>query len=545
MQNHKTLKFQQQMQTTTIRPEIQSTTNRAEVLKLLQQLLASVKPSSPQPTKMSVMTTVRTTRMAVPVTAAATVAPSTATTRRLTVKRQPSLTFDDPHPVLTVSITPPHLSPTVTPGTQIHPHSPFPRLEPPRHDLLGSNLFLPHPMQGVTPASPVHPHSPFPHLEAPKESLEPQYSPAVPRSGMAGFFSPPLFDPARPQLNQEDKPGPFKLNLGTGQAQRNGRKFNAKSGPKFPSPNTGLNAPPPMLPVSRTRQATPRSQRVDLTRKLSIDGPTEASLTPLEILAMETVPRYKPDNSFFGTPKSRVLDNQGALEILSGSLQGDVAFQDFKPVERTRFQRTQDWKPILDSPSPMKTHHVQSQAIRTRPKGEDFNKLPGVISGTTAVGIVEHRHKHQQPRFHVPIFTTPMPQNGKFVSRNLNPLQKLQSGLQNIRSSIGSAISRIPGSLPNPTRGLANFKAAIKKSLGVTRRSDIPITPSPHPPAIVSNFKEVPRRRNTGIIGRRLDTFSRYTKVGSFRRNSAKVESVKFETIFLMLLSAFYLTSIK
>merc|ERR1712106_91595 len=124
MQNHKTQKFQQQMQTTTIRPEIQSTTNRAEVLKLLQQLLASVKPSSPQPTKMSVMTTVRTTRMAVPVTAAATVAPSTATTRRLTVKRQPSLTFDDPHPVLTVSITPPHLSPTVTPGTQIHPHSP-------------------------------------------------------------------------------------------------------------------------------------------------------------------------------------------------------------------------------------------------------------------------------------------------------------------------------------------------------------------------------------------------------------------------------------
>ena len=61
-------------------------------------------------------------------------------------------------------------------------------------------------------------------------------------------------------------------------------------------------------------------------------------------------------------------------------------------------------------------HHMDQEA-----KDEKYKNLPGVRTGTTALGLVEHRGN--QPFFHVPVFTTPIPKNGKFVTRNPNPLR--------------------------------------------------------------------------------------------------------------------------
>lgn len=287
----------------------------------------------------------------------------------------------------------------------------------------------------------------------------------------------------------------------------------------------------------------PRSQQTGLTRRLSIDGPTEASLTPLEILAKETVPRYKPDTSFFGTPRSRQLENQTPLEMITATLKTgaylDKGFEDYQPVERTRHQRMQDKKPS----SGMGHNHQTGGSLSSSlghdqqaggPRSRDYSGLPGVRTGTTAVGLVEHRNNQLQPLFHVPIFTTPIPKNGQFISLHQNPLRKLQTSLRNITSAISKGASR----LPSPMAGLAQLKTAIqsglggrqsslggprsslgvpKSSLGGRNHHDIQITPAPKAPAIVTNFQEVPRQRKSGVLGRRLDTFSRYTKMANFR----------------------------
>jgi len=559
-----------QLHTTTTPPNIQSTTNRGEVLRLLQQLLQSVKPTPTTTTTKS--TTLKTT--------------TAQTTTTTSSWKSPALRFDEPSAQLRlkVSVTPPPMSP-VTPATPVHPHSPFPHLEPPQHDLLSSNIFLPDPMAAVTPASTVHPNSPFHSLEPPKPAgsgpnsfpdpgtdifptpqgprgrfntgfltgiLSDGNKNAVPRSDNSEQRSPWQtlpHDPARPHLppqNPTEKPGQFRIRLDSSSSKiRNGRKFNEHNSPKFYTPRPNLEAPPPIYPVPRTRMIAPRSQQTAMNRRLSIDGPTEKSLTPLEILAKETVPKYKPDNSFFGTPRSRVLESQTPLEQLVSGLGGKsrgVGFGELEPVERIRYQREhEDTEPKLfqsglppDSGQdhfpgvPQDMEHTladfsyvpntpqKKQSLVVRQKGADYQKLPGVKTGTTAVGLVEHR-SNNQPFFHVPIFTTPIPKNGQFINLHHNPLRGFQSTIRNITSSISKNIPK----LPSPREGLERLKEVIQKKIGLPRGRDIQITSAPKSPAIVNNFQQVPRHLQASTIGRRLDTFSRYTKMANFR-NQAK-----------------------
>jgi len=151
-------------------------------------------------------------------------------------------------------------------------------------------------------------------------------------------------------------------------------------------------------------------------------------------------------------------------------------------------------------------HHIEQGE-----KDERYNNLPGVRTGTTALGLVEHRGN--QPFFHVPVFTTPIPKNGKFVTRNPNPLRGFAASLRNITSSLSkklpTTLTRITNnlpSLPNPADGLARLHEAMKGATKVRERTLAPAT-------------RASRQRNGGV-GRRLDTFSRYTKMGNFRNNS-------------------------
>ena len=274
---------------TTIQPQVQSTTNRAEVLRLLQQLLGSVQSSSTTtPTTTSTTTTPTTT----------TSISTTSVTKFGAFKRAPSLRFDSP-PQLKVELAlqdlPRELPYGMTTSTPVHPNAPFPNMEAPQHDLLTSHLLLPK--ARVTTASPVHPASPFPNLQAPDfippspDRFQTDFSDklvALPRHDLL----PP--DPARP--GPTPPPGPLKLRLNTdfleSQLPRNGRHHKEHRDPRWNTPRPTLEAPPPMHPVPRTRLVAPRSQQPAMNRRLSIDGPTESSLTPLEKLAYNTVPRY-------------------------------------------------------------------------------------------------------------------------------------------------------------------------------------------------------------------------------------------------------------
>lgn len=566
---------QLQLQSTTSSPNIQSTTNRAEVLRLLQQLLQSVKPTPSTTTTKS--TTLRTTT-------------SRTTTTTTSSWKSPALRFDEPSSQLRlqVAVTPPPMSP-VTPATLVHPHSPFPNLEPPQHDMLSSNIFLPNPMASVTPASTVHPHSPFHRLEAPKPTGGPNNfpesaldlfpTPQGPRGRFnTGFLTGTLFgggnnnavprsdttdqrnpwqtlphDPARPHLPPQsqrptEKPGQFKLRLDSrSNKDRNGRKFNEHINPKFHTPRPNLEAPPPIYPVPRTRMIAPRSQQTAMNRRLSIDGPTESSLTPLEILARETVPKFKPDKSFFGTPRSRIFESQTPLEQLVSGLSSNkhgVGFGELEPIERIRYQREQENKKskVFQAGLPPESHQSNNdlfgvpqnmehsldefnylpnmpkkkQTLVVRQKGAiPYRNLPGVKTGTTAVGLVEHRNNNQ-PLFHVPIFTTPIPKNGQFINMHHNPLRGFQSTIRNITSSISKKIPKFP----SPREGLERLKKVIQNKIGIPKVRDIQITSAPKSPAIVNNFQQVPRQLQASTIGRRLDTFSRYTKMANFRNGA-------------------------
>ena len=98
----------------------------------------------------------------------------------------------------------------------------------------------------------------------------------------------PYHRPHLPPQSPTEKPGQFKLFLGNGpkDVTRIPRKFSEK----------------PIYPVPRTRMIAPESHFPAMNRRLSIDSPTEKSMTPLEILARGTVPTMKPDMSIFGTP---------------------------------------------------------------------------------------------------------------------------------------------------------------------------------------------------------------------------------------------------
>ena len=163
--------------------------------------------------------------------------------------------------------------------------------------------------------------------------------------------------------------------------------------------------------------------------------------------------RYEPDKSFFGTPRSRQLEGETPLEKLAGKIQGRSGqWNHGGPVERTRHQRMQG----------RDRHHIEQEE-----KDERYKNLPGVRTGTTALGLVEHRGN--QPFFHVPVFTTPIPKNGKFVTRNPNPLRGFAASLRNITSSLSKKLptsltritSKLP-SLPSPVDSLARLHEAMK-----------------------------------------------------------------------------------
>ena len=497
------------LKTTTL-PPVQQTTSRAEVLALLRQFLQSVKP------------------------AITTIAATTTTTPRITTRRpattarssrllkSPSLRFDDPDPppVLSqprvnidlTSISPISYLQRVTTASPVNPRSPFPNMEPPQHDIIKSNIYVPDPLDVVVQSSTVHPLSPFQHLEPPSPDGSLEFGPAIdffptPGDPNGGFLTGTLsnraiprsdqspkisqfsmlpYDPARPHLppqNPTEKPGQFKLFLGGGDQDlsRPQRKF------------SGHNAQ--SVPVPRTRMIAPETKRLSMSRRLVMDGPTERAMSPLEVLARGTVPTRRPDKAVFGTPKSRLLESQTPLESLAARLKkgshNSFGFGEIEPVERSRYQREKDHShqmgliPGLDRG---KKHRIPGAKF-------DYNQLPGVKTGTTAVGLVEHRNNNQ-PLFHVPIFTTPIPKNGQFLNLNSNPIRGLQTGLKRISTAIADSI-KLPH-IPSPAEGFQRLKKIFGGNVGAAQEvRDIQITPAPR------------------HLNRRLDTFSRYTRFGN------------------------------
>ena len=530
-------------------PEVQQTTSRAEVLKLLQHLLQSVKPNTEKTTARS---TVRTTT-------------TTVTTKSW---RSPSLRFDDgPTPLSKLSIDLTPAPPVrVTTASPVHPQSPFPHMEPPQRDLLSSNVYLPDPMEAVTPSSTVHPESPFPHLEPPGSmefgddpSLNFFPTPGSVDSGfLTGTFDNPgraipragrvlPFDPARPHLPPQrptEKPGQFKLFLDSS-SNINSRNRNRNA--QFFTPNQSMKRP--IYPVPRTRMIAPKSHHPATNRRLSIDGPTEKSLTPLEILAKGTVPTLRPDNSFFGTPKSRQLESQTPLEKITAGLKDQsnfgVGFDEIQPLERIRFQRKEEHLQHLHQPQSHPQSHPQPHSgsldfgnekvkeLKILRPNVDLERLPGVRTGTTAVGLVEHRD-HSQPLFHVPVFTTPIPNNGQFIRKEQSPLTRFQSGLKSLTSAISDSV-KLPN-IPSPREGFQRLKKIFGGNVGAAQEvKTIHITPKPRKPAIRNNFQNIQGHLPSNSIGRRLDTFSRYTKIGHFG-NSAIDQYLDYQTIVLCLI---------
>lgn len=295
---------------------------------------------------------------------------------------------------------------------------------------------------------------------------EPAFS--IPRADMLPY------DPARPHLPPQkptEKPGQFKLFLGSSQDDV------TRPPRHFPMPQSKV------YPAPRTRMVAPESRNPPVTRRLIVDTPTEQSMTPLEVLAKGTVPPIRQDQSIFGTPKSRLLESLTPLEQLSAGLRDNFqrGFDDIHPVERTRFQAKEQ-------------HRMK---MRIPGASFDYNSLPGVKTGTTAVGLVEHRD-NSQPLFHVPVFTTPIPKNGQFLNLNPNPLRSFQSGLKRLKSSIADKLPKIP----SPADGLNRLKRIFGGNVGAAQEvRDIQITPAPK------------------HLTRRLDTFSRYTRFGNSSRS--------------------------
>ena len=272
----------------------QATTSRTEVLKLLRKLLNSVQPSQLDRLVDITTTTARTTT-----TTTTTIQPITTTTKITTQrhhrwKSPPSLRFEDFPTRLPIDLTPPPIS-GLSPATTVHPDSPFPRLQPPRHDILSSHIFLPDPLAAVTPASTLHPASPFPSLEPPPPSGHKQPQRSQPRSGRAR-------DLARPRSRASQE-----------------------------------------RPVLRTRLVAPRARQPATNRRLMLEAAGPGSESPLEQLARATVPTLRPAaHSYFGTPASRYRDQTALQRLAAGPARVAVAFGEMEPVRRTRYQRGQE-----------------------------------------------------------------------------------------------------------------------------------------------------------------------------------------------------------
>ena len=405
---------------------------------------------------------------------------------------------------LQIPVTPRPLPPSVTPANPIHPHSPFPVMEAPHHDVISSHLFLPDNRKLVTPASPLHPASPFPRLEAPKPDIDPilkflqDYNTRF-RTGT---------DPTRNNnlsLNPgpTENPGSFNANPRHEKSLGTHSLFQARPRPESP----------PNFPVPRTRMIAPHSNHSPLIRRLNIDGPTERSLTPLEILAKKTVPKYKPDSSFFGTPRSRVEDNKSPLESIVSNLRqsegrGDKIFEEVDPVQRIRHQRKSagDNRPALtfqDQGGPAPRQKVQGAQ-----SGEWYSELPGVKTGTTAVGLVEHRDG-SQPLFHVPVFTTPIPRNGQFIKLNPKPI-----------SSIRTAVKKIKNVLSSPVESLLNVKKVLQNTIGQSK--EVSVSGPNRPMGFLGNFRQLPQPTQRSTIGRTLSKFPSYTKRTNFLYSSSQ-----------------------
>lgn len=411
-------------------------------------------------------------------------------------------------------MTAPALPPAVTPATPIHPQSPFPFMEPPQRDVLTSHLFLPDALETVTPASSLHPASPFPNMEAPKQkSFDPSIN-LFPTPGGPPHqdFQFEFMSGSLEENNQQPRmaggrsgsyhpgptpgPGPMKIRVtGRPPKPRVAKPKINHNHSKFYAPQTSLEAPPPIYPVPRTRMVAPRSQQVAINRRLSIDGPTEASLTPLEILAKETVPEYKPDQSFFGTPRSRRIETP--LQTLAARTKSkgsfDSVFHESQPVQRSRYQRNSTEKSSVENVMDDMYHH-----------------LPGVLTGTTAVGLVEHHPNISQPRFHPPIFTTPIPRNGHFIK--LKPMSKAPAHVGTLMTA--TAI-----------KGIKKVQQLVKDIVGGQPHEVTTLRHGPNP-AIRNNFKQVtrPTPKSNGI-GRPLQTFSHFSNFKSGAHGSGLVNS--------------------
>ena len=474
---------------------IRSTTDRAKVLKLLQHLLSTTTPATTTTTTSTPQTTAATTTRK---TALTTMATRPDLARLLASK--PKLRFEqvvlpevEKLGVPATAVRP--LPPNVTPASPLYPHSPFPLMEAPQHDVISSHLLLPDNRQLVTPASPVHPASPFPRLEAPKPDVNPALQ--FLQDYKARFAGNSLDQAGRlglsGDLNPTANPGSFNT------LQRHEKSLRGSGllapRPRQDSPTTTV------YPVPRTRMIAPHSGQPGLDRRLSLDGPTESSLTPLEILAKKTVPQFQPDASFFGTPRSRVEKARTPLETLTTKLkhsenERNNFFDDLEPVQRIRHQR----------------NHLTAGG--DQPGAEDSSRyleLPGVKTGTTAVGLVEHR-EGAQPLFHVPVFTTPIPRNGQFIKLNPKP----------IPSTIQSAVNKIKTVLSAPVDGLRKIKHAIEDGLTKSRDG---VLSGPHRPGTLTTFRKLsplpqPTQRTRLAAGRPLQKFPRYTKMTNFVYNS-------------------------
>ena len=173
-----------------------------------------------------------------------------------------------------------------------------------------------------------------------------------------------------------------------------------------------------------------------------------------------------------------------------------------------------------------------TKELKILTQSSDYERLPGVKTGTTAVGLVEHRNNNQ-PLFHVPIFTTPIPKNGQFIKKDQSPLSRFQSGLKSFTSAITDSV-KLPN-IPSPQEGFQRLKSMFGGNVGAAQEvKTIHITPKPRKPPIRNNFQNIQNHLPSNSIGRRLDTFSRYTKIGHFG-NSAINQYLDYQAIVLCI----------
>ena len=102
---------------------------------------------------------------------------------------------------------------------------------------------------------------------------------------------------------------------------------------------------------------------------------------------------------------------------------------------------------------------------------------------------------------------------------------------------MSSSITKKIPKFPSPREGFERLKKVIQNKIGIPKVRDIPITSAPRSPAIVNNFQQVPRQLQASTIGRRLDTFSRYTKMANFRNGAEQSQFLNNNLVFTVFMS--------